>query len=177
MVIQIDTREKPDVIKNIIAEFDRQSVKYFRSKLHVGDYINLDNPRLAIDRKHNLAELCANTSDVPKKDSTGCFKRYPNGELETELKRFTDELKRANDIGIKLIVLCEHGGKIKTLSDVANWQNPRLKESPLAVSGERLYKKLYMLSKTYNVEFVFCDKKSTGKKIIELLGGEKIGGT
>lgn len=171
MVIQIDTREKPDVIKNIIAEFDRQSVKYFRSKLHVGDYINLDNPRLAIDRKHNLAELCANTSDVPKKDAKGRFKRYESGELETELKRFTDELKRANDIGIKLIILCEHGGNIKTLSDVAKWNNPRLKESPLAVSGERLYKKLYMLSKTYNVEFVFCDKKSTGKRIIELLGG------
>lgn len=170
MVIQIDTREKPDVIKNIIAEFDKQGIKYFRSKLHVGDYTSLDNPRLAIDRKHNLAELCANTSDVPKKDSQGHFKRYPNRELETELKRFTNEIKRANDFGIKLVILCEHGGKIKTLEDVANWVNPRLKESPLAVSGERLYKKLYMISKNYGVDFVFCDKRNTGKKIIELLG-------
>lgn len=172
MTIQIDTREKPDVIKKIISEFDRRCVKYFRSKLPVGDYISIDNPRLAIDRKHNLSELCANTSDVPKKDAQGRFKRDQSGVIETELKRFTDELKRANDIGIKLIILCEHGGSIKTLEDVTKWRNPRLKESPLAISGERLYKKLYTLSRTYNVEFVFCDKHSTGKKIIELLGGE-----
>lgn len=171
MVIQIDTREKNDVIKGIVAEFEKQGIKFVRTKLFVGDYVSLDNPRTVIDRKHNLAELCANTSDVPKKDSSGHFKRYPNGELETELKRFTNEIKRANDLGIKLIILCEHGGKVKTLEDVANWVNPRLKESPLAVSGERLYKKLYMISKTYGVEFVFCDKRNTGKKIIELLGG------
>lgn len=172
MIIQIDTREKPEVIKNITAEFDRRSLRHFRSKLPVGDYISMDNPRLVIDRKHNLSELCANTSDVPKKDAQGRFKRDKDGVIETELKRFTDELKRANDIGIRLIILCEHGSGIKTLEDVAEWKNPRLKESPLAVSGERLYKKLYTLSRTYNVEFVFCDKRSTGKKIIELLGGE-----
>ena len=45
MDIQIDSREKPEAIKLILAEFDRKKVHYFKSKLYVGDYQNLDNPR------------------------------------------------------------------------------------------------------------------------------------
>ena len=44
MDIQIDSREKPEAIKQILAEFDRAKVHYFKSKLYVGDYQNLDNP-------------------------------------------------------------------------------------------------------------------------------------
>lgn len=152
MTIQIDTREKPKAIKDIIAEFDIRGVKHFTSKLFVGDYMNPDNPRLIIDRKQNLQELCGNVCQ--------------------QHKRFSDELKRAQEFGFKLIILCEHGGNIKRLEDVNKWYNPRLKTSPLAVSGQRLFKILYTMSKTYNVDFVFCNKAETGKKIIELLGGE-----
>ena len=60
MVIQIDSREKSRAIKKIVAEFDRQGIKHPVSKLMVGDYMNYDNPRLIIDRKQNLTELCAN---------------------------------------------------------------------------------------------------------------------
>lgn len=65
--------------------------------------------------------------------------------------------------------MVEHSRNIKTLDDVLNWKNPRLRESPLAVSGERLYKILSTIEKTYNTKFYFCDKASTGKRIIELL--------
>jgi hypothetical protein len=74
-------------------------------------------------------------------------------------------------MGIKLIILCEHGGGIERLEDVMYWKNPRLKDSPLAVSGERLYRKLSAIGKAHNVRFEFCDKKQTGDRIIELLGG------
>ncbi|MBQ1759364.1 MAG: hypothetical protein IIZ94_06755, partial [Prevotella sp.] len=84
-------------------------------------------------------------------------------------KRFCAELERANKYGIKVIVLVEHSKNIKTLSDVQHWVNPRLKVSPLAVSGERLYKILLAISKKYNVDFQFCTKQETGKRIIELL--------
>lgn len=153
LTIQIDSREKARAITKIISEFETQSVKHYTSKLFVGDYMNLDNPRLIIDRKQNLAEIVQNVCQ--------------------QHKRFTDELKRAQENGIGLIILCEHGGAIKSLDDVSKWVNPRLKISPLAVSGERLYKILQTLEKTYNVDFLFCKKADTGRRIVELLGDQK----
>jgi len=153
MIIQIDTREKPQAIEKILKEFDLQEVKYIRSKLYVGDYMNMDNPKLIIDRKQNLTEVCSNV--VQQHD------------------RFAKELKKAKDAGIHLIILVEHGANIKELKDVVNWQNPRLKVSPNAVSGERLYKIMKTMAEYYDTEFLFCTKAETGKKIIELLEADK----
>lgn len=153
MVIQVDSREKARAIQKIIAEFDNRGIKWFVSKLPVGDYQSLDNPRLVIDRKQNLLELCGNVCQ--------------------QHKRFKAELERANEYGIKLIVLCEHGRGIKSLQDVMAWENPRLKESPLAVSGERLFRILTAMSNKYGVEFLFCTKQETGKRIIEILSGQE----
>lgn len=148
-----DTRERPQAIQKILAEFDRQQVKVIRSKLWVGDYQRLDNPMLVIDRKQNLSEICNN--------------------VVQDHARFKAELLRAKECGIHVIVLIEHSKNIKTLEDVIHWVNPRLKVSPLAVSGERLYKILSAMSKTYDVEFRFCTKDQTGARIIELLKGDQ----
>ncbi|MGJ4851459.1 ERCC4 domain-containing protein [Bacillota bacterium Meth-B3] len=156
MTIQIDSREKPRAITRILDHFDKGGITHFTSKLPVGDYMNLDNPRLVIDRKQNLQELVGNVCQ--------------------QHKRFTDELKRAQAYGIKLIVLCEHGGQIKSMADVIKWNNPRLKASPLAMSGERLCKVLCTLAGRYGVQFEFCDKRATGRRITELLGGEQYDG-
>ena len=150
MTIQVDTREKARAIEGIIKEFDKQGVTHFSSKLYVGDYVNLENSFLVVDRKQNLLEVCSNVCQ--------------------QHKRFVNEIKRAKAAGIKIIFLVEHGKNIKSLEDVKNWVNPRLKESPLAVSGERLYKILSTLERKYGVEFRFCDKRNTGKRIIEILG-------
>ena len=150
MTIQVDTREKSRAIQKIIKEFDRQGVTHFSSKLYVGDYVNLENSFLVVDRKQNLLEVCSNVCQ--------------------QHKRFVDEIKRANAAGIKIVFLVEHSKNINSLDDVKDWNNPRLKESPLAVSGERLYKILSTLEKKYGVEFQFCDKQNTGKRIIEILG-------
>lgn len=156
LTIQIDSREKARAIKKIVLAFDERGVKHFVSKLPYGDYMSLDNPRLVIDRKQNLFELCNN--------------------VVHEHKRFTKELDGAKKLGIKMVILCEHGKDIKRLQDVISWENPRLKKSPLAVSGERLYKILSAMSKHYNVEFLFCSKAETGNRIIDILteqnGGE-----
>lgn len=149
MTIQIDSREKARAITKILTEFDSQSIKHFISKLPVGDYMSFDNPRLIIDRKQNLQELCVNVCQ--------------------QHKRFIAEIKRAGELGIRLIFLVEHSQNVKTLDDVQNWDNPRLKVSPLAVSGQRLYKILYSIEKNYNTRFLFCSKNQTGNRIIELL--------
>lgn len=153
MVIQIDTREKQRATEKIRDYFDSHGIKHISSKLYVGDYMSLDNPKLIIDRKQNLLELA--------------------GNLCQQHKRFTAELIRAKEAGIHIIILCEHGGKIQTLEDVKNWQNPRLKDHPLAMSGERMHKVMSTMqnSDKYSVEFQFCDKRSTGKRIAELLAG------
>lgn len=152
MLIQIDTREKPKAISKIIDEFEKNNIKYISSKLFAGDYQNLDNPRVLIDRKQNLSELCQNV--VQQHD------------------RFVRELERAKENGFKLIVLVEHGNGIKKLADVGGWYNPRLRYSKCAVTGKRLYKILKTMTEKYGFELVFCDKSETGKKIIELTAEE-----
>ena len=66
MDIQIDTREKQRAIRKILKTFDDNGVKHFSSKLLVGDYMSLDNPRLIIDRKQNLAGMTKRKTDSPQ---------------------------------------------------------------------------------------------------------------
>lgn len=164
MDIQIDSREKARAIRKIIKTFDENNINHFSSKLLVGDYMNLDNPRVIIDRKQNLQELCGNVCQ--------------------QHERFRRELVKALQAGIQLIILVEHGQDIKSLEDVYFWQNPRKHEirwrivngkrekyvtSAKAVDGQQLYKSLCTIRDRYNVRFEFCEKKDTGNKIIELL--------
>ena len=150
MTIQIDTREKQRAVKQIISHFDKHGIKHYPSKLYVGDYMNLDNPRVIIDRKQNLSEIYTNVCQGHK--------------------RFCAELKRAQDMGIKIIILCEHGFGIKSLDDLKNWYNPRLDKTPYAWDGERLFKVLSTIKDKYGIDYVFCEKRETGAKIVEILG-------
>lgn len=164
MQIMIDTREKQHAIKRILSEFEKHGIQSISSKLYVGDYMSLDNPRLIIDRKQNLQELCGNVCQ--------------------QHERFKRELLKAMDAGIQLIILIEHGNDIKSIEDVYFWKNPRKHEvrwrtvngkkeryvaSSKAVDGNQLYKSLRTIRDRYNVRFEFCEKNDTGKKIIELL--------
>ena len=161
MIIQIDSREKARAIKNIVAEFDRQGITYPVSKLMVGDYMNYDNPRLIIDRKQNLSELCSNVCQ--------------------DHDRFRRELILAQKNEIQLVFLVEHGKGIENLKDVIWWDNPRrfkrIKNKSgiwedvetKAMQGEVLYKILCTQERKYGCRFLFCDKKDTGKEIIRIL--------
>lgn len=147
-------------------QFDRLGVDYYRLKLDVGDYMNIDNPKLVIDRKKDLLEIC--------------------GNITQQHARFQRELIRAQKQGIQLIILCEHGEGIERLSDVYFWRNPRLDKTdirivegkpqrvqiyPKATDGQALYKSMLTIRDKYGVEFRFCDKKHTGEAIIDILGG------
>ena len=157
LTVLMDTREKPQAVQTIMKQFEAAGVRVIRTKLWVADYQMFDNPHLVVDRKQNLSELCNN--------------------VVQDHKRFRDELIRAQEVGISVVVLVEHGGGIKSLEDVSNWVNPRLKVSPLAVSGERLYKILKAMEYTYKVRFEFCTKAQTGKRILQILTEGKDGNT
>lgn len=156
MIIQIDTREKPRAIQKILKDFKDNDVKFFSSKLYVGDYMNIDRPKLVIDRKQNISEICGNV-----------------GSTSREHERFRDEIVRANDKGIKVIVLIEHGHGFKTLEDIQWWENPRLKESPRATDGPKLYKILKTMCDKYDMDVTFCEKNETGARIRELLSDDE----
>ena len=42
-----------------------------------------------------------------------------------------------------------------------------------AIDGKTMYKSMCTIRDRYNVRFEFCKKKDTGRKILELLGGDK----
>lgn len=168
MQVYVDSREKARAIQKILKEFDKQGVKYFSNKLFVGDYQSLDNPRLIIDRKQNIQELVGNIN------------------TSKEHERFRKELLRAKEAGIQLIILIEHGNDIQSLEDVIFFDQPELirtfwktidgkkvkKEvTQKAIRGTQVYKSMCTMRDRYGVEFEFCEKKDTGKRIIEILGG------
>ena len=115
----------------------------------MGDYQSLDNARLVVDRKQDLQELCGNVCQ--------------------QHDRFRAELIRAQEAGIQIVILCEHGGQIKCLEDVYFWSNPRKKKSPKAMDGWKLFKVLNTMKEKYGVRFEFCDKRQTGRRIVEIL--------
>ena len=180
MDVQIDSREHKKERQRIEQQFDALGIHYYTSKLYVGDYMSLDNPRLIIDRKKDIGEIYSNVVQGHE--------------------RFKAELVRAKEAGIKLIILCEHGDGVKDLLDVIWWQNPRRKRyrscidpetgrtrwfkfegntrrfvSRPPLDGKELFDRLLTMQERYNIEFLFCEKTETGRRIIELLGGDANG--
>lgn len=143
-MMYIDTREKKNA--HIKAYFDENGIPYTVKKLDVGDYCIEDKPNVAIDRKKDLSELCTNLMN------------------RDDHARFWREVRRARDTGVKLIVLCEHGGKIKDIKSVAQWNSKYN-----GVPGRALMDEIYRVHIAYGVEFIFCSKRFTARRIIEIL--------
>lgn len=165
ITIQIDSREKTHAISHITKYFDMNNIKYYTNKLLFGDYMNLHNPTVIIDRKQNLVEV--------------------QGNITQQHERFRNELLKAQENGFKLIILIEES-QIKTLADVRDkYINPRMKQWSMArnkalkkgldfkqrppLSGKHIYEILYTMEKKYGCKFMFCRKEEMAKKIIELL--------
>lgn len=142
-MIICDTREKEN--QRILQYFETNHIPYIEQKLDTGDYINPDKKNIVIERKKDLGELLKNMCSSDK-------------------IRFQDEIRRAHEAGIRFIVLCEHGGQYKTIKDVVNYKSRYSK-----IPGRVLMERMYAAHIAYGVEFLFCDKRSTGRKIVELL--------
>ncbi len=179
MTIIEDTRQQADKHKIENAQLEKLGVKILRSKLPVGDYANIKNLSVIIDSKKDLQECAGNICGGGKKKKNG----------ETEHDRFRNECILARDNDIKLIVLVEHGWGIKSIDDVALWQNPRVDTFMRKVkamqrkgqstagmrpptTGQILAKAMRTMKEKYGVEFMFCSRGDAGKKIVEILGGE-----
>lgn len=146
MKVIVDTRERKNA--HVLKWFTKNNIEYICQKLNVGDYALLDNQSVVVERKQNLGELSHNLMN------------------REDRARFLREVRRAWEQRIKLVVLCEHGGNVKNVADVANWH-----DKYSGVSGRALMEQIYKLHIAYSVEFLFCSKKQTGRRILEILEG------
>lgn len=154
--IIVDSREKPKAITGILDYFERNGIEYEVSKLLFGDYMDYSRPQLVIDRKQNIAELAKN-----------CTREHD---------RFRRELERVAKTGSKLIILVEQNRykdrdewvQVRQIVDLIRWSSPHT-----MVRGEKIYRVLVSWCAKYPVEVRFCDKRATGKNIVNILyGGE-----
>lgn len=148
----IDSREKPKAIKRILEQFDEAGIEYETSKLLFGDYMDYSRPNLVIDRKQNIAELAKNCT--------------------VEAQRFKNELERAQKANSRLVILVEQNRykdrdkwvSVEQISDLIMWSNPHT-----SIRGEKVFRVLSSWVAKYDIEVKFCDKRVTGKRIIEII--------
>ena len=149
MKLWIDSREKwtqpQSSDTHLSAYFDRHGIDWEVKKLDVGDYMLEGNDTISVDRKASIDELASNLLNREDKS------------------RFMREVRRAKESGLHLVVLIE-SNKYKSIPDLREW---RSKYS--GISGRALMDAIYKTHISYGVEFLFCPKISTGRRIIELL--------
>ena len=158
MVLFEDVRNKPGKHKNIEAYCNQQGIKIVRQCLNVGDYM-IAGPEfggikgdVVVDVKQDVRELAMD-----------CFQDHA---------RFRRECERAQEQGIKLIILIEEtlpGGKL------TNWKSPIGRNGkPVCKFDPAILRKVMItMQNKYNCLFYFCDGRSTGKVLIEHLKGER----
>ncbi len=144
MTVIIDSREKK--CAHIKEWFDEHGIKYVVRKLDEGDYQIEGQPGVTVDRKQDLSELSHNLMN------------------KSDHSRFWQEIRRAKANKEKLFILVEHGSNVKSVEDVALWR-----DKYSGVNGRTLVDEISTLYLSYGVQFVFCDKRQTAKKILELL--------
>lgn len=148
MIIQQDSREQPTPAKRIRGQISALGHSVVVSKLYFGDYAIFESPKIAVERKAHIGEIAQNAVSGHE--------------------RFKAELERMKCVDGRMYILIEQdridGKKIESLEDVILWEN-RYGD----VQGERIYRILKSWQNKYDIEFHFCKKADTGKRIIELL--------
>lgn len=162
-----DTREQKWA--HVQKHFDDNGVRWLRSKLPIGDFGRLDNLSVVVDRKASLTEV--------------------EGNLIQQHDRFRREAQRAQENGIRLIVLIEEEN-VREMADVSSWQNPRRERwermnrlhargeqlhvqisSKPPVTGTQLKQIMTTMADKYGIEWRFCPKAKVGETILAILAG------
>lgn len=146
MIIYADTRQKDGKHTKKHEQIEKLGYTLEHKALSIGDYMIEGKDNISIDTKQNLNEIASNVFD--------------------ESGRFMREVRKAYQNKVKLIVLIEQGGKIKSIEDVPQWNSKHSK-----ITGRGLSNRLFRIHVAYGTEFLFCDKRVTGKRIVELLEG------
>ena len=148
----VDSREKPKAIERTLQYFSDHGIEYEVSKLLFGDYMDWNRPGVVVDRKQNIAELAKNCT--------------------VEHERFRREMDKARKAGATLVVLGEQNRykdrgewvEVDSIEDLLRWSSPHT-----MVRGEKIYRVLASWTAKYPLRVEFCDKRSTGRRIAEIL--------
>ena len=153
-LLLIDTREKPKAIQGIIKTVDEARIPHASTKLLFGDYMDYNRPSIVIDRKQNIAELAKNCT--------------------WEHDRFRAELERAKAANARLIILVEQNRykdrdkwiHVESIEDIMLWSSPHT-----TIRGEKVFRVLRAWMSKYDIDVQFCDKRQTGRRILEIIYG------
>lgn len=156
-----DTREKKN--QHVLAHFDRIGIRYDIAKLDFGDYMDVYRHDISIDRKQNIAELAKNCT--------------------SEHDRFKREIERAQNANSTLVILVEQNRykdrgrwiRVESVEDLMLWSVTHKTRSgrEVTIRGEKIYRVLRAWMAKYGIDVQFCDKRQTGKRIIEILYDDK----
>jgi hypothetical protein len=102
MIIYYDTRQKKGKHDKKHQQIMSMGYELQPMTLKIGDYVIEGNNSVSVDTKQNLGEVYSN--------------------IVNDKSRFMKEVRRAFENKVKLYVLIEHGGTIKTLNDVCDWK-------------------------------------------------------
>lgn len=140
--IIVDTREQ--VNNHVVNYFDSHKVNWFNRKLDIGDYsAQLGDETferiVAIERKHNLDELC--------------------GNMTADRDRFEREFLRAKAYGTKVYLIIEE----------ASWDDVFLGNYRSKLSQKALLASLLSWQARFNVTVIFTNKGNSGALIHGIL--------
>lgn len=161
------------------------------------------NNHIGFDLAENIYHaICDDDSDrfAEKEINDICFQNDVPERVISEFQNlyvkrhgfFHRGLKRAQNSGIKLIVLVDNREGVKSIDDLSRWVNGRLnifvnseqiigrykngkpqykkiQKYPYAMTGERLAKACLTMQLKYGVEFQFCVPEEAGGRILSLL--------
>lgn len=148
MVLYEDTRQQAGKHRNIHAWCEREGIRIIRQALNVGDYQIAGKGDISVDTKQGVLELA--------------------GNVFQDHERFRAECIRAQECGIRLIVLIEEnlpGGRLDLWRPPIAWNGKPVARFDPAV----LRKAMITMQKEYGVKFRFCDGRSTGRVLIDYL--------
>ena len=133
-----DTREQ--VQGHILDYLDKKKIPYISRKLDIGDYSfqmgeYTFEKSIAIERKHNLDELC--------------------GNLTADRDRFEREFLRAKANNTKVYLVIEN----------ASWNDVYLHNYASKLNNNSLLASLLSWQVRYNITIIFCKKENTPKLI------------
>jgi len=150
--LMVDTREHPKAIQTILRQLHSLDVETVSTKLLIGDYMDFQTPKVCVDRKRNIAELAKNCT--------------------ADHERFRRELERAQKANTTLVVLVEQNRykdrdrwiHCESVEDLMLWESPHT-----TIRGEKVYRVLRSWMAKYPLRVEFCDKRSTGRRIYEII--------
>ena len=167
MIIQEDTRQKPNKNADIRKQLEALGHTVRRFGMLCGDYQIFGKGDIVIDTKQDMNEVYSN--------------------VITDHERFANEARLAREAGIKLIILVTDP-IVSSIDDVRLWRNPRrerwfmvkamqrkgkmltVKQSKTPpCASDRLQKAMVTMTLRYGITWLFCEREHVGEEIIRLL--------